>query len=1008
MVSGAGSLIQSGSGTTVLTGANTYSGGTTINAGTLQLGNGGTTGWIAGNVTDNGALAFNRSDNATFAGVVSGTGGLTQSGPGTLILTGNNTYSGLTTISAGTLQIGNGGTSGAITGAVADNGLLVFDRSDSVTQSGVVSGTGGLTQLGSGALVLSGANTYTGATNVIAGLLDLTGSLTGATVNVAAGASLTDANGGLAASTNLTDNGAVAINASQTIANLNGTQSAATAALALGSTLTVSGGGSFAGAITGLGRLTLSGGVETLSGTNTYTGATTIGAGALALSGAGSIADTSVAVASGATFDIGQTTAGASIVSLSGAGSVALGSQTLTLSNASGTFSGVAAGSGGLTVGGGAETLSGVNTYSGPTTINPNATLALAGSGAIVGAVTDNGVFDISQSAGATIASLSGSGLASLGAQRLTLGNASGAFSGVIAGAGGLTVAGGSEILTGANTYSGGTTINSGATLRVGAGGATGAIVGNVTDNGALVFNRSDTVTFAGAINGAGSLTQAGNGLLVLNGNNTLSGLVTVASGTLQVGDSNNASARLNAPVSGVVIDNGATLEGHGAIIGAVTNVAGGTARPGGSVGTLTVGSYTQGANSTFAVEVTPSQASELVATGTASLAGSAVATFDTGVYGSKIYPILQASSINGSFASLTRVDMPAHYVSALYQPNSQRVDLLLAPVRTAAVYGDISNQAVDAAHAFGGMLLRHLDTAGCSASGQLTTNGATMAGGDQATDCGRGRAWLQPFGSFGQTGGDASGAFSNLGAGVATGVDVRLDNDMVVGVAGEYASDRISLSGSNTSATTTTYQVGLYGLAPLGRFKLSGTGFYFDTNSTVSRDTLGFGQASASPHGRGEGAALQVAYELADPDIVPMASVHFVNYDRTAVNEANVDPLGFHIASQSTDSVRGDLGVRMQHSYDLNGIAVTPTLWLGLEQEFVATRRDASGYLTIAPVGTAFTAPTPSPDRTAAVMDLTVAARVSDRFQLYADLGGRLGAKSQQGQMVVGAQLRF
>lgn len=59
--------MKDGSGTLTLTGANTYSGGTTINTGTLQLGNGGTSGSIVGDVTDNGTLAFDRSDTVTFS-----------------------------------------------------------------------------------------------------------------------------------------------------------------------------------------------------------------------------------------------------------------------------------------------------------------------------------------------------------------------------------------------------------------------------------------------------------------------------------------------------------------------------------------------------------------------------------------------------------------------------------------------------------------------------------------------------------------------------------------------------------------------------------------------------------------------------------------------------------------------------------------------------------------------------------------------------------------------------
>ena len=168
--SGPSSLILH-SGTLVLTGANTYSAGTTISGGTLQLGNGGASGSILGNVIDNATLAFDRRDTVTFANLISGTGKLTQLGTGTTILTANNTYTGGTTITAGTLQIGNGGTAGSIVGDVIDNSALIFDHSDSVEFSGVITGSGSVTQVGTGALLLTGANTYSGGTTNIAGTL---------------------------------------------------------------------------------------------------------------------------------------------------------------------------------------------------------------------------------------------------------------------------------------------------------------------------------------------------------------------------------------------------------------------------------------------------------------------------------------------------------------------------------------------------------------------------------------------------------------------------------------------------------------------------------------------------------------------------------------------------------------------------------------------------------------------------------------------------------------------
>ena len=172
-----GSLVKVGTGTLTLSGNDTYTGGTTISAGTLQLGNGGTTGSIVGDVIDNATLAFDRSNTITFGGLISGAGTLTQIGSGSTILTGNNNYSGGTTISAGTLQLGNGGTTGSILGDVTDNATLAFDRSNTITFGGVISGTGNLIQIGSGTTILTGNNTYSGGTIIDAGTLIVDGAL---------------------------------------------------------------------------------------------------------------------------------------------------------------------------------------------------------------------------------------------------------------------------------------------------------------------------------------------------------------------------------------------------------------------------------------------------------------------------------------------------------------------------------------------------------------------------------------------------------------------------------------------------------------------------------------------------------------------------------------------------------------------------------------------------------------------------------------------------------------
>jgi autotransporter-associated beta strand protein len=94
-------LTFTGSGTTILTGANNYSGGTTVSGGTLQ----GNTLSLQGTIVNNSQVVFDQSSTGTYSDVMSGTGSLTKQGNGTLILTGTNTYSGGTTVSDGTLMV---------------------------------------------------------------------------------------------------------------------------------------------------------------------------------------------------------------------------------------------------------------------------------------------------------------------------------------------------------------------------------------------------------------------------------------------------------------------------------------------------------------------------------------------------------------------------------------------------------------------------------------------------------------------------------------------------------------------------------------------------------------------------------------------------------------------------------------------------------------------------------------------------------------------------------------
>jgi outer membrane autotransporter protein len=288
LIAGNGTVNQTGPGTTMLTANSTYTGGTTIADGTLQLGNGGTTGSINGDIADDGTLAFDRSDAAlTLAGVISGTGAVSQIGSGTSTLTGASSYTGATTISAGTLALAGDGSIAASSGVVDNATFDISAITDSSTSITTLSGNG-LVQLGNATLNLSAAqDTFAGTIQGLGGLTVsagteiLTGSNTYTGTTTIGGGTLQLGNGGTTGSvtSQIIDNGTLAIDRSN--------------AMSLG-------------AITGTGGVNQIGsGTTTLTGPSTYTGATDVDAGTL-VAGADHVfsATSNTTVAAGATLDL--------------------------------------------------------------------------------------------------------------------------------------------------------------------------------------------------------------------------------------------------------------------------------------------------------------------------------------------------------------------------------------------------------------------------------------------------------------------------------------------------------------------------------------------------------------------------------------------------------------------------------------------------------------------------------------------------------------------------------
>jgi len=171
-VTGTGGVEKTGAGKLTLTGANGYTGGTTVSGGTLE----GTASSLTGDIVNNAILAFAQAADGTFAGAVSGTGGVEKTGAGKLTLSGANSYTGGTTVSGGTLA----GDTSSLQGDIVNNASLLFDQSADGTYAGVLSGNGDIVKSGAGSLVLSGiSGAFTGGLEVLSGSLVVDGTFGG-------------------------------------------------------------------------------------------------------------------------------------------------------------------------------------------------------------------------------------------------------------------------------------------------------------------------------------------------------------------------------------------------------------------------------------------------------------------------------------------------------------------------------------------------------------------------------------------------------------------------------------------------------------------------------------------------------------------------------------------------------------------------------------------------------------------------------------------------------------
>ncbi|MFC7397598.1 beta strand repeat-containing protein, partial [Chelatococcus sp. GCM10030263] len=575
-VTGFESLTKQNSGTLTLIGDHAYGNGTAVQGGALYIGNGGTSGTLASDVaiSNGAALAFNRSDSYTFAGLITGAGTVQQIGGGITILTADNSYTGETQVSAGTLIVnGNqsaangqtwvttGGTLGGI--GIIGGDVDVADGTISPGDLGAAPGTlnvnGNLTLAGTSAL-----NYNFGQAGVEGGplndLIRVGGGLTlDGTINV------TETAGGnfgpgiyrvISYAGGLNDQGLTVTSPNYVV------QTAVAQQVNLVNTTGVTlnfwdgdAGPKGDDAVDGGDGTWRAGGDDNWTDKDGQVNAAYQNGGYPIFAGtAGTVTvDTGGVSASGMQFATGGYTIQDSTITLAAdaadptnpASVIRVGDGTADGAAYVATISSALTGTQQLVKDDlGTLVLSGTNSYTGGTAIN-GGTLSIssdANLGDAAGGLTFNG------GTLATTASLTSNRDVTLaGAGRLlTDAGTTTTLTQAVTGAGALTKDGaGTLVLAADNSYQGGTTIAAG-TLQVGNGAATGSITGDVTNNGTLTFNRTGVLTYAGAITGTGAVNLTGGAGYTFTGDSNYSGNTTINGGsglTLSGGGSINGTA---------------------------------------------------------------------------------------------------------------------------------------------------------------------------------------------------------------------------------------------------------------------------------------------------------------------------------------------------------------------------------------------------------------------------------------------------------------------------------
>ncbi len=597
-------------------------------------------------------------------------------------------------------------------------------------------------------------------------------------------------------------------------------------------------------------------------------------------------------------------------------------------------------------------------------------------------------------------------------------------------------VAGGSLIVTG--SLASALTVDTGASLQ----GSSQTLLaqGSVTDNGTLVFDQASDGVFANAVTGTGALIKQNIGTLVLNGVSAIA-TTTVAGGTLQIGDINNPSAQLT---SAVTVDAGATLSGHGTIVGNVVN-NGGAVAPGGTIGVLTVqGNYTQSADGVLSIEISPTANSVLQVSGTASLAGTLHLVTDGNLFRKgQTYTFVTAGSVSGAFTSVVAdngvqlsVSDPsgvavATITSGLFAPtggtpNQNAVGAAVAnypvgvsdfdPVANAVIALPAGARQNAALSQLGGEVDADLLGAGrSSARAVFDSVGEQLFEASLATSAASGPSgWGRVVGRYGSIGADANAhGLTQSAGGVVAGGQIERGGAASFGAAFSYQHTDLSLHGLGQSGRLDTAGLAVYGERRWGAVFLDGAASlaydHGDSTRHIAFSTISR-RADGGFDGYAAGAWASLGVRVVNAHGVrlePSISLAFSHVEDGGFQESGAAGADLSVKAQALDSVETILGARLSKTFSTPRGALTLEARAAGVEELRDPAAQAGERFAAAP-GTDFTVTGADSGRSAGLVGAGITYAASSRVTLFGHYDGRFGSHQSDQAFSLGGKIAW